>query len=193
VLDLKQIKPILKLVIVAIVGAILASFGLSVSEEKIEQAVESVMSDKKASSPSLNQELSYKVLSVIDGDTIVVAIEGNKETVRVLGINTPETKHSPQGEECYGEEASGEASKLLQNMEVKLEVDPTQDTRDKYNRLLAYITLPDGRDFGQVMIADGFAYEYTFMGRKYKNQALYQQSEEFAKAQAVGLWNVCKE
>lgn len=191
--DIKKLKPMLKLVVVALIGAVLASFGLTISEDKIDQAVETVLETKEVTTEiTLNESTSYEVLSVIDGDTIVVAINGDKDTVRILGINTPETKTAPQGEECFGAEASTEAKRLLQGALVTLETDSSQDTRDKYNRLLAYVGLPDGRDFGQVLVADGFAYEYTYLGKKYKNQTQYQQAEAVAKAGKAGLWGVCQ-
>ncbi len=191
--DIKKLKPMLKLVIVAVIGAVLASFGLTISEDKIDQAVEKVLeTEESATDTPLNESTNYEVLSVIDGDTIVVSINGGKDTVRILGINTPETKNAPQGEECFGAEASAEAKRLLQGALVTLETDSSQDARDKYNRLLAYVGLPDGRDFGQVLVADGFAYEYTYLGREYKNQTQYQQAEAAAKAAKIGLWGVCQ-
>ncbi len=197
---------------VAVVGlsVLLSYVGINLSKDNIERIVQTatdlLSSEEMAGDVLVGQETSsetniqlpdgsqYPVQSVIDGDTFTVSIAGKEETVRVLGINTPETKYSSRGAECYGQEARIYAKELLQEGNVvTLTLDPTQDTRDKYNRILAYVTLPDGRDFGQVMIADGFAYEYTFKGRAYQKQALYKQAQQEAKQKKVGLWGVCSE
>jgi len=130
---------------------------------------------------------TYVVTQVIDGDTLTVDIDGVTESIRVLGINTPETEYSSRGAECFGAEASTYAKTLLEGTEVSLTADDTQDARDKYDRILAYVTLPDGRDFGQVMIADGYAYEYTHI-YPYKNQQLYKAAQAHAQEDEVGLW-----
>jgi len=130
---------------------------------------------------------TYVVTQVIDGDTLTVDIDGVTESIRVLGINTPETEYSSRGAECFGAEASTYAKTLLEGTEVSLTADDTQDARDKYDRILAYVTLPDGRDFGQVMIADGYAYEYTHI-YSYKNQQLYKAAQAHAQEDEVGLW-----
>lgn len=138
---------------------------------------------------------TYVVTQVVDGDTLTVDVDGTSESIRVLGINTPETKYSSKGAECFGAEASAYAKSLLEGTSVELTSDDSQDTRDKYNRILAYVTLPDGRDFGQVMITDGYAYEYTYQGVPNKNQQLYQDAQAKAQEDKAGLWaeGVCDE
>jgi micrococcal nuclease len=189
-MKVKNFKPMLKLVIVAIIGAALASFGLNISNEKIDEAVTAVMTTEEQASLEISDNL-YEVVSVIDGDTLVVNFGSKNETIRVIGINTPETKNAPQGAECFGEEASSKAKNLLLNTKITLQADSSQAERDKYQRLLAYVGLADGRDFGTVMLAEGFAYEYTYQGSKYLNQSLYKDTAVKAKDSEVGLWAVC--
>ncbi|MFT7507810.1 MAG: micrococcal nuclease [Acidimicrobiales bacterium] len=137
---------------------------------------------------------TYVVMQAVDGDTLRVDIDGVSESIRVLGINTPETEFSNKGAECFGSEASAYAKTLLENTSVQLTYDDTQDTRDKYNRILAYVTLPDSRDFGETMIADGYAYEYTFKGIGYKKQQVYKDAQSQAEENEVGIWEkgMCK-
>lgn len=130
----------------------------------------------------------YPVEQVIDGDTLRVTVDNISESVRVLGINTPETEFSSRGAECFGAEAAQYAKTLLQGTQVRLELDTTQDTRDKYGRLLAYVIMTNSQDFGEKMIQDGYAYEYTYRGNSYKNQKLYKNAESRAKESKVGLW-----
>jgi len=86
------------------------------------------------------------VISVVDGDTVDVVdgSGGGRVRVRVLGIDTPETKDPRRPVQCWGPEASAFAERVLLGQRVSLYTDPTQSTRDRYGRLLAYIVLPDG-------------------------------------------------
>lgn len=138
---------------------------------------------------------SYRVEKVVDGDTLVIDINGASQSVRVLGIDAPETEFSSRGAECFGIEASEHAKALLENTSVQLASDSSQDIRDKYDRLLAYVTLPDGRDFGEVMIRNGYSYELTFKDMPYKNQKLYKKAQKIAEEEGLGLWEggVCGE
>ena len=134
----------------------------------------------------------YQVVDIIDGDTIEVKNENGVYKVRVLGIDTPETKHPSKPLECFGNEATEQAKKILLDKKVILQSDNTQDDIDRYDRLIRYIFLEDGTFFNQRMIEDGFAYEYT-----YENPYIFQK--DFLKAQneaqegKKGLWseNTC--
>ena len=133
---------------------------------------------------------TYGVKNVIDGDTVVLYKGAQEETVRLIGIDTPETEHSPAGYECYSEEATIEAMRLLpKDTEVTLLSDETQAERDSYDRLLGYITLPDGTDFGARMIEGGFAREYTHKGSAYEYQDTYRSVEDEAETAKLGLWS----
>lgn len=129
----------------------------------------------------------YPVARVVDGDTIVVDMRGVREKVRLIGINTPETVDPRRPVECFGKQASDAARHLLAGQKVRLETDPSQSKRDKYGRLLAYIFLPDGINMNQRMIAEGYAYEYTY-DVPYKYQKEFKQAQRDAEMQHKGLW-----
>ncbi|MDQ4078081.1 MAG: thermonuclease family protein [Chloroflexota bacterium] len=133
------------------------------------------------------QQVATQVIDIVDGDTIKVLMDGQVYTVRLIGMDTPETKHPSKPVECFGQEASVKAYELLTGQMVYLEADPSQDDRDRYNRLLRYVWLPDGRLFNQEMIAQGYAYEYTY-DLPYKYQAEFKQAQQQADAQDLGLW-----
>lgn len=143
--------------------------------------------------PSVEEEIksnevkSYSVIKVVDGDTIKVDINGTQETIRLIGINSPESVDPRKPVECFGIEASNRAKELLNNKKVILENDPTQGERDKYQRLLRYVWLEDGTFFNKKMISDGYANEYTY-NTPYKYQAEFKQAEAEAKALKKGLW-----
>ena len=135
----------------------------------------------------IDDNTNYKVTRVIDGDTIEVAISGQVEKIRLIGINTPETVDPRKPVECFGKEASDHAKALLEGQSVKLGSDSTQADRDKYNRLLRYVRLPDGRNFNKLMIAEGYAYEYTYE-IPYKYQSEFKAAELQARQMKKGLW-----
>lgn len=139
------------------------------------------------------QEDMLEVLHVFDGDTFSVKIDDKVEMVRVIGIDSPETGEKYRDKECYGKEATERAVELLGGGKVRLEADPTQADRDKYDRLLRYVYLADGTFFNLVMIEEGFAEEYTFEGLAYEHQKDFLEVENFAKDNGEGLWGECKD
>ena len=134
----------------------------------------------------------YDVVNVVDGDTIKINIDGKDEVIRMIGINTPETVDPRKPVECFGKEASAKAKELLSGKKIYLEEDVTQGNLDKYNRLLRFVFLEDGTNFGEYMIKEGYANEYTY-NTPYKYQNLYKNAEKEAKEQKKGLWadDVC--
>ena len=135
----------------------------------------------------------FPVVKVIDGDTITVLMNGKYVTVRLIGLDTPETVDPRKTVQCFGKEASNKAKEMLTGKNVRLEQDPTQDTYDKYGRLLAYVFLPDGTNFEEYMIAEGYGHEYTYR-LPYKYQAEFKAAEKSAREQKKGLWadGVCE-
>ncbi len=138
--------------------------------------------------PMPNGLIAGQVVGVVDGDTVDVQINGAVERMRLIGINTPETVDPRRPVECFGKEASEHAKQLLSGQQVLVESDPSQDTRDKYGRLLVYVWLPEGRLFNLQMIVDGYAYEYTY-DNPYKYQATFKQAEAEARSAERGLWS----
>ena len=128
----------------------------------------------------------YRVLNVYDGDTFTVDYDGVETSVRIIGVNTPETVDPRKTVECFGEQASIYLKNKLYGAEVDLERDYTQNDRDKYNRLLRYAYL-DGEDVGYSIIYSGYGYEYTYRV-PYKKQPKYKEAEESARQNGRGLW-----
>ncbi|MFH0840526.1 MAG: thermonuclease family protein [bacterium] len=137
-----------------------------------------------------NTEIYYKVVNIVDGDTMDVNINGNIERVRLIGIDTPELVDPRQPVECFAREASDKAKEVLSNQKVRLESDITQGDRDKYGRLLRYIWLEDGTNFNKLMIAQGFAHEYTY-DFPYRYQDEFRQAENYVRNNKTGIWGQC--
>ncbi|MEI6054068.1 MAG: thermonuclease family protein [Candidatus Saccharibacteria bacterium] len=129
----------------------------------------------------------YKVVKVVDGDTIDVNIDDKTERLRLIGIDTPETVDPGSPVQCFGKEASDKAKELLSNKQVRLESDKSQGERDKYSRLLRYVFLEDGTSYNKYVIAEGYGKEYTYSSA-YKYQAEYKQAQIDAQSQKKGLW-----
>lgn len=137
--------------------------------------------------PAALSETFYPVERVIDGDTIVVTIDGVNETVRMIGVDTPETVHPSKPVECFGREASARAKEWLEGREVKLVIDDSQGKHDKYRRLLAYVYRDDGLFVNKELIAQGYAYEYKY-NAPYTHEQEFKQAEEAARLNGLGLW-----
>ncbi|MDD2646484.1 MAG: thermonuclease family protein [Patescibacteria group bacterium] len=132
----------------------------------------------------------FKVIKVVDGDTIDVDLDGKTERLRLIGIDTPETVDPRKVVQCFGKEASDKAKEILNGKMVSLESDKTQGERDKYDRLLRYVYLEDGTMFNRYMIAEGYAHEYTYQSNPYKYQAEFKETEKQAREQNKGLWDI---
>ncbi|MFH1187860.1 MAG: thermonuclease family protein [bacterium] len=171
-------------------------------EEKIENENTKITQEENAVVPKIldqqksieqktesdnNQTQYYKVTKVVDGDTIAVDIDGVSETIRLIGINTPETKDPRKPVECFGVQASKKAEELLAGQLVELEKDETQDERDKYGRLLRYVKTKDGLFYDLEIIKQGYGYEYTY-NVPYKYQKEFKEAENYARENKLGLW-----
>lgn len=128
----------------------------------------------------------YPVVHIVDGDTIDVQKDGTKVRVRLIGINSPESVDPRRPVQCFGKEASAEMKRLVGGKSVTLEIDPSQDTYDKYGRLLAYVFL-GSENINLEMIQTGYAYEYTYH-LPYKYQQEFKAAQKEAAAAGRGLW-----
>ena len=118
---------------------------------------------------------------VIDGDTIVLS---NGEKVRLIGVDTPETKHSQKPVEYYGKEATAFTKRMVGGKVVKLKYDVQR--RDEYDRLLAYVYLMNGTFLNAEIIKQGYGHAYTRFPFKYMEQ--FKQYEKEARENKRGLW-----
>lgn len=129
-----------------------------------------------------------QVLAIIDGDTVDIELAGHRERVRLIGIDTPESVAPDRPVECFAHEAAAKAAELLAGQTVFLEEDLSQDSRDRYGRLLRYLWLPDGRMANYELVAQGYAFEYTY-AQPYRYQPQFKAAEAQARAAGSGLWS----
>lgn len=137
-----------------------------------------------------NQPGYYPVTHVSDGDTISVKIAGTTETVRLIGIDTPEEKDPRKPVQCFALAAAENMQKLVQGKSVRLEGDAADTDRDKYHRLLRYVYLPDGTFVNQVQVQQGYGFAYTLFPFSMVDQ--FRGWEAEARQNNRGLWTGCQ-
>jgi len=130
------------------------------------------------------------VVEVVDGDTVVVDLAGQQETLRLIGVDTPETVHPDRPPECFGAEASAHMKELLpQGTAVRLTRDV--EARDRYDRLLAYLHRADDGLFVNLdLVAGGWADDYPYPPNV-AHQRDFALATSRARAQGLGLWGTC--
>jgi micrococcal nuclease len=127
---------------------------------------------------------SVKVERVVDGDTFEITLNGKKEKVRLIGIDTPETKKPNTPVMFYGKEASDYTKQRLEKKTVELEWDV--DRKDQYDRLLAYVWVGDEL-YNSTLVREGYARIATFPPNvKYVDR--FKKDQEDARKQQKGLW-----
>lgn len=131
----------------------------------------------------------YKVVEFVDGDTITVDMNGKKETLRFIGVDTPETHDPRKAVQCFGVAAASFTKNLIGNSNVRLEVDPLSTNRDRYNRLLRYIYLPNGTLVNAEIIKQGYGFAYT--GFPFTKSDEFLRYQTTAREQGRGLWDSC--
>lgn len=128
-----------------------------------------------------------RVVRVTDGDTIRVEVDGRSERVRYIGIDTPETRHSPRGPQPFAEEASEANRRLVAGREVRLVFDVSE--RDRYGRLLAYVYLRDGTFVNAKLVEEGYARALT-VPPNVRHADDFRALEARARSERRGLWGL---
>ncbi len=131
------------------------------------------------------------VHTVVDGDTITVSIAGRRETVRLIGVDTPESVHPTKPVECFGPESSAFTSSLLpEGTAVRLVRDI--EARDIYGRLLAYVTrADDGLFVNLALLEQGMAVPLSIEPNS-THQRVFAEAAHRAATAGLGLWGACE-
>ena len=174
-------KIFLKLLLASITLLLLLAFRAATVSQSAPQAV-------KSATNYLSSD--YKVIRVEDGDTIAVDMNGTSEKVRFIGVDTPETKDPRKAVQCYGKLASEFTKNQINNQRVRLEADELNTNRDRYNRLLRYVYLPDGTLLNAEIIRKGYGFAYTSFPFTKKEE--FKQLEDYARTNNIGLWGSCQ-
>jgi len=162
----------------------------------------SITDSGSSAGPSPGSEWTVEVIRVVDGDTMEVKFpNGEVDTLRLLGVDTPETygQNDPAEFESipentagrdhlanWGDRATAFATDELDGERVRIETDPEADRRGSYGRLLVYVFYDGGTDFNRELLDRGLArlYDSTFSKR-----SEYESAEAQAQNEDIGLWD----
>lgn len=130
-----------------------------------------------------------RVVRVVDGDTIRVRLGGREETVRYIGVDTPETKKPGTPVQCFGKRASAENARLVGGERVRLVAGA--EPRDRYGRMLAYVRRErDNLFVNERLLRGGFARTLTIAPND-RHEARFRLAETRARLARSGLWGRC--
>lgn len=138
---------------------------------------------RRPAAPETLDPGTYRVERAVDGDTLQLA---NGARVRLIGVDTPETKHPDRGVEFYGPEAADFTHRLVAGREVRLEFD--RERTDRHGRFLAYVYVDD-LFLNEELIRRGFgraALQFPYSSQK---KRLFKQAEAEAREARRGLWS----
>lgn len=162
-----------------VIGAILI-FSLVISPFNLDNS----HAAQKKSAPK------YKVVRVIDGDTIIVKSNSSKFKVRLLGVNAPESVHTVSGKNTkWGKIASNYTKKKLLGKSIKLVYG--KDKYDRFGRRLAYVYI-GGKMFNKMLVSTGHA-KVLFFKPNDKYKKAFLELEFKAKVKGIGLWKYSKQ
>jgi micrococcal nuclease len=148
-----------------------------------------VASRSRGSDEGPGATLSGRVVRVVDGDTIRVALGGRVERVRYIGIDTPESVKPDTPVQCYAHRAAAENARLVGGRRVRLVLDV--EPRDRFGRLLAYVyRTADGLNVGAALVRGGFARTLT-IPPNVRFAARFRALAAQARRAHRGLWSAC--
>lgn len=155
-------------------------------KDSTKTAVPAVTKTKEQTEKPKNKYPIATVTNVVDGDTIEVSLNGKEEEIRMLLIDTPETKDPSKPIEKFGPEASAYAIQVLEGKQVGIQVG-TED-RDKYGRLLAYVWVGD-TTYQEMILKQGLAATaYLYNDLTMLNE--FHKAQDVARNKKIGVWSI---
>lgn len=130
------------------------------------------------------------VIHTVDGDTVEIQIEGHREKVRLLGIDTPETKDPRKPVQCFGPQAAARLAELLPPG-TQVEVQRDAEARDRYGRLLLYLWRASDGLFVNLRLAQEGAADQLDIAPNSAHRAEIGDAVREARASRRGMWGAC--
>ncbi len=141
------------------------------------------------SAQSLPPGENATLVKVVDGDTIKVRIGDIVQTVRYIGVDSPELGNTDKPSTCYATEATDANAKLVDGQALRLQKDKSET--DKYDRLLRYVYLPDGKMVNELLVQGGFAFAKAYKP-DVRFSARFTTAQRKAQVAKAGLWSACR-
>lgn len=126
---------------------------------------------------------------VVDGDTLIAEIDGEEEYVRLLLVDTPETKHPTKDEQPFGEDASQLMEDTFQEKDT-IYLEYGTELRDQYDRILAYLYTEDGEMFNEQLLKAGLARVAFVFPPNDKYVDDFYELEAKAREENLGVWSI---
>lgn len=135
---------------------------------------------------------TVRIVRVVDGDTVKAKElrTGKLWTVRIIGIDTPETRKPGVKVECGGRQATASMKRLANKKRGVLIADHSQDYVDRYGRILGYLKVGK-RDVGRTLVNQGWATTYVYRNKPFNRYRMYKKSENRAEAAGKGVYGIC--
>lgn len=127
-----------------------------------------------------------KVKWVYDGDTVLLT---DKRKIRIIGIDTPEVKHHRQSGQAFGAKAREALRELLKKHKYRVLLKFGSEKKDRYQRLLAHVYLPDKTNISTWLLEKGFAKTLS-IPPNIKLADCYKQAERVAQRQSLKIWRL---
>lgn len=130
-----------------------------------------------------------KFIRAVDGDTLIAKVNGKEEYIRLLLVDTPETKHPDIEIQPFGPEAH-HLIKATFSPSEPIQIEYGTNKRDKYERLLAYVYTKEGKMYNKILLEKGLAriaYVYP-PNDKYVKE--FRRIENKAMEQSIGIWSI---
>ncbi len=186
----------MKLIHLYLIPLLIVALSLSFDKGKLELSKLKPFSEVAENTSALSEVdqrilTKAKVEKVVDGDTIKLE---NGQTVRYIGIDTPETKHPNKPVQCFGREASAKNKELVEGREILMEKDISNT--DRYGRLLRYIYLPNPQAsdeaifVNEYLVEQGYAHLLTYPP-DVKYDKILRDAQTAAREEKRGLWGNC--
>jgi micrococcal nuclease len=159
-------------------------------------ATPTVANTNASTTPTVAADMTLtraQVRRVVDGDTIIVVLDGREERLRYIGVDTPESVSPSAPVECYGREAAEANRRLVEGRSVYLEKDVSE--RDRYGRLLRYVFVDDPAGGGRLfvnleLVRQGYAQVVTFPP-DVRHAGTFRAAQQEARDAELGLWGAC--
>jgi micrococcal nuclease len=130
------------------------------------------------------------VVRVVDGDTVQITVNGSTESVRLIGVDTPETVDERKPVQCYGPEASAHTKQLLP-AGTAVHIERDAEVRDKYGRLLAYVYRSSDGLFVNLELVTGGYGSVLAIKPNVTYESVFRDAEATARQRGIGLWGTC--
>ena len=145
--------------------------------------------DDSGGSPDRDGTRAGRVVRVVDGDTIHVQVGGTRETVRYIGVDTPESVKPGAPVQCFAKRASAFNHRFVDGEQVRLVLDA--EPRDRYGRLLAYVYRVRDEGFvNAALVRRGYAQPLT-IPPNVAHAEEFRRLASTARRAGRGLWSAC--